>query len=239
MNALVQAVQGTGIPVILAMTGFVLILLPLAGNFKGKVPLSRRLQKTLGFVGFALLGAGIALIITLPPVENPTAVSGLDTVPALPRQVAHPFSEEDLAFLKQRVASLQQEAILALDEGRYVEAELATHRAELLLEDALSRSTGNTEILYESGCLHRNLALVCQRLALEEQSEENLALAERSFRLAVSFDNDDPDAWKNLGGIYILNNDLERAEGCMRRALALDPEYEAAQNNLTWILAHQ
>jgi tetratricopeptide (TPR) repeat protein len=221
------------------MTGFVLILLPLAGNFRGKVPLSRRLQKTLGFVGFVLLGVGMTLIITLPPEENLTALSGLERAADTSHQIAHPFSEEDLDLLKQRVAGLQQEAIFALDAGHYVEAELATHRAELLLKDALSRSTGNTDILYQSGCLHRNLALVCQHLALEEQREENLALAERSFRLAVSFDSNDPGAWKNLGNVYILRDELDKAEGCMRRAIEIDPGYQAAQDNLAWILAHQ
>lgn len=239
MNALVTAVQETGIPVILAMTGFLLILLPLAGNFKGKVPLSRRLQKTLGFVGFVLLGIGMTLIITLPPEENLGAVADLEMTPSAPRRIADPFDEEDLDLLKQKVANLQKNAILALDAGHYVEAELAIHRAELLLQDALSRSTGNTDILYQSGCLHRNLALVCQRLALEEQRDDNLDLAERSFRLAVSFNNNDPDAWKNLGDIYILREDMQRAEGCMRRAIAIDPQYQAAQDNLAWILAHK
>jgi tetratricopeptide (TPR) repeat protein len=235
----VNVLQGTRIPFVFVVVGVVLILFPFAGNFSGKIPLTRTWQKLAGFAGFVLLTGGLWLLIAPAADKSQIAGNPAAELPAGQYELADPFSEEELKLLKEEVAYLQKAAIDALEAGRLGEADIALIEAEALISAALSRSPDDSAILYQNGCLHRNVATVYQRLAMGPQVEQNLGHAERAFRLIVSFHSDDPCAWKNLGDIYILRDDLDRAEACVRKALELDPGYEAARDDLTWILAHQ
>jgi len=227
------------IPIILLIAGILLLALPFAGKFKGKLPVSKSWQKLAGFTGFVLLGIGLCLV-AVSPMENAQGVrQGASRSITVQYELADPFGLDDLHNLKKDVAYLQMEALDALDEGHLLEAELAIIEAEDLIDYALSQSPGDSAVLNQDGCLHRNLATVYQRLSLNNQEEHNLGHAERSFRLMISFDSENADAWKSLGDVHILRDDLDRAEECVRKALDLNPDYEAARKDLTWILAHQ
>ena len=236
---LIDNAQGTRIPCIFVLAGVVLILFPFAGDFKGRIVISRSWQKLAGILGFLLLASGLFMVFAVPADNAPDQSEPLAAGGAAPRVIADPFGADDLNVLKEDIAYLQIKAINALHEGRLQDADNALLEAEALINYALNRSPDDRAILNQAGCLHRNVALVYERFALDEQVAENLSDAAHSFRLMISFDYQDASAWKSLGDVYILRDELDQAESCVRTAMELDPDYEAAQHDLTWILEHR
>ncbi len=193
-------------------------------------------RKRIGLVIFMLLTLVAFQLIFLHEDDPEIAVGPLPSVPAAAPKIADPFDEEDLQALKQEVAQLQKQAVVALKEGHLTRADLAMQEADELIHDALDRAPGDIEVLQQEGCLHRNIAAAYQQAAMNNQVEQNLSEAEHAFRLIISFDYDNANAWKNLGDLYILRNELDQAEECVRKAIELNPDHQAARNDLAWIL---
>ena len=198
-----------------------------------------RWQKLIGLISFLLLAFVMWLVVATPSDNDQIAFTPLSSTRADPLRIADPFDEDDLERLKKDVAYLQKEAVDALGAGHLTKADLAMQEADALIHFALTRSPGDLQLLDQDGCLHRNIAAAYQRASMNNQVEENLGDAERSFRLIISFDQDNSRAWKSLGDIYIMRNELDRAEQCVRKAIELDPQYKAARNDLIWILEQQ
>lgn len=197
--------------------------------------LSKR-QRLIGLLIFVLLALAISLVIIPHEDTNQIALDPASRVPAAPLKIADPFDDDDLRVLKQEVALLQRQAVVALEEGHLTRANLAMQEADELIHAALKQTPGDIEVLHQEGCLHRNIAAAYQQVAMQNQADQNLSEAEHAFRLIISFDYDNANAWKSLGDLYSLRSELDLAEQCVRKAIELDPDYQAAQNDLAWIL---
>jgi tetratricopeptide (TPR) repeat protein len=196
-------------------------------------------QKLIGFFIFVLLALAVSLFIFPRQDTTQIAVDPASRVPEVSGKIADPFDDDDLQALKQEVAQLQQQVVVALEAGNLTRADLAMQEADTLVHTALDRAPGDAAVLQQDGCLHRNIAAAYQRVAMHNQAERNLSHAEHAFRLIISFDYENANAWKSLGDLYILRNELNRAEQCVRKAIELDPDYQAARDDLAWILEQQ
>ncbi len=103
--------------------------------------------------------------------------------------------------------ALAEEAFQHLDNDQY-------EKAIPLLEKALAKSSASysDELLY-----------TCIGNAQNELGQLDQAI--KSHEKALSINPDFHEAWVNLGIVYRLTNEYEKAEECYKRALKLEPEY--------------
>jgi len=71
------------------------------------------------------------------------------------------------------------------------------------------------------------------------KTQEKLEAAAQSYRDALAFKRDDPDAHNNLGAVLYALGRVEEAVNHYRAAIALDPSYVEAQLNLALALKAQ
>lgn len=168
---------------------------------------------------------------TLSPPEAPPVTSSNDAGNTPPPSKGN----LNLSDVKQQVASLEQTGLAALAERRLAEADIALQQAEELLANALQHAPNDTNLLNLNGYLHKNWAMQYQRLSMQKQSEEQLIEAERAFKLVLDLNNKDPGALNGMGSVSLLRGDLKAAESYIRQALAVLPNYPAAQDDLAVI----
>ena len=66
-----------------------------------------------------------------------------------------------------------------------------------------------------------------------------LGPAEASFKQVIAENPNDPEAYYNLGTLYLRSNSLEKARGWLEKTVELQPDYPEAWNNLGMISAQQ
>jgi Flp pilus assembly protein TadD/peroxiredoxin len=129
-------------------------------------------------------------------------------------------------------------------EGMIVKVYQGSLRPEKLLEDVRSIPSTATERLQKAlplgGALYQ---AAFQRndftygVALFQHGYLEQAAA--SFQQVVAAKPDNPDAYYNLGTLYLRRNDLEDARGYLEKTVKLKPDYPEAWNNLGMIAAQQ
>lgn len=124
------------------------------------------------------------------------------------------------------VTRLQNTGISALDTDPAT-ADRAFNQAELLVEKGLERAPEDLMYLNLKGYNAKNRAMLDPAHA-----DKQLAAAEQAFHSVLAHAPQDPSALNGLGSVAILRGELERAEGLIRRALAIEPDYPAARHDL-------
>ncbi|MBS0265040.1 MAG: tetratricopeptide repeat protein [Planctomycetes bacterium] len=81
-----------------------------------------------------------------------------------------------------------------------------------------------------------NNALIHHRLAVIASREERGEDAFRHFETARQLAPHNAQVLSDLGYAYYLRHDLDDAEACLKQAVAADPQYKAARNNLGIVL---
>src|SRR5689334_22759380 len=76
-------------------------------------------------------------------------------------------------------------------------------------------------------------------LALQYQQSGNLQQAEKIYRQIINADGRHFEAWSRLGDVCLRSGRLDDAVTCCRQALALNPDFTAAQHTLAQALRHQ
>ena len=71
---------------------------------------------------------------------------------------------------------------------------------------------------------------------MSEAADKHLDTAEKTFRIILTQNENDVNAWNGLGSVYWLRQKLDQAEKCMRKALEIDPEHSAAKQDLATLL---
>lgn len=237
-----KAIQGTNIPAILVVAGIIFILLAMAGGFTGQIQIPKQRQKWTGIIGTVLLLTGLGLFtVSLPaPANEAGSVAATkpsqDMQPTATTGTSPPTAESDGDQpLSVQIANLESTGLAALQEGDMAKADAALEKAEELLSDALDQAPDDTMLLNLKGYLHKNWALAYRRLEMDNRANEHLDDAERTFRIILTIDAQDPGALNGMGSVYILRGDLDLAEEYVRKALAIRPDYPAAQHDLELI----
>jgi tetratricopeptide (TPR) repeat protein len=189
----------------------------------------------------ALITAIVTLVGLVPEPFDP--FFGSDQGPLITPSSEEPTVQERVATrispesMKIEIVHLQEEALNALKAGRLAEADSKLQQAEDLIDDALSQWPADIDFLNLRGYHHKNFAIEYQRLSMDEKADEHLDIAEKSFRLILSLDEEDAGAWNGLGSVYILRCELDQAEEYIRIALDINPEYGPARRDLDRIPA--
>lgn len=56
--------------------------------------------------------------------------------------------------------------------------------------------------------------------------------AEQAFRQVIAMGDCLPQPWSNLGMCLVMQQRYDEAEGALKRALEIDPDYQLARHNL-------
>jgi hypothetical protein len=248
-----KAIQGTNIPAILVVAGIIFILLAMAGGFTGQIQIPKQRQKWTGIVGTVLLLTGLGLFTVSLPAPANEAERVAETKPPQDMQLtattgtSPPTVEADGDGsqatvpldadqpLSVQIANLESTGLAALQEGDMAKADASLEKAEELLSDALDQAPDDTMLLNLKGYLHKNWAIAYRRLEMDNRANEHLDNAEKTFRIILTIDAEDPGALNGMGSVYIMRGDLDLAEEYVRQALAIRPDYPAAQNDLELI----
>jgi tetratricopeptide (TPR) repeat protein len=148
-------------------------------------------------------------------------------------------------YLFDRRRDLGVPTSLLLDkDGKIVKVYQGTVRPERVLEDVRSAPTTAAERMQKAlplgGALYQ---AAFQRndftygVALFQHGYLEQAAA--SFEQVVAAKPDDPEAYYNLGTLYLRRNELEQARGYLEKTVQLRPNYPEAWNNLGMIAAQQ
>ena len=89
------------------------------------------------------------------------------------------------------------------------------------------------------GYQHKNWALVYQRSNLKDKATEKLVSAEKDFKKVLDAEPKDPSALNGMGSVLITRGDFGQAEGYIRKALDIAPDYQAARHDLKIIESWQ
>jgi len=163
------------------------------------------------------------------------------------------FATEDVAgiynivyrYLFDRRRDLPIPVSFLLDkEGMIVKVYQGSLEPQRVLEDMHSIPTTATDrmqkalplggVLYQ-GAFQRND--FTYGIALFQHGYLEQAAA--SFQQVIATKPDDPEAYYNLGTLYLRRNELEQARGYLEQTVKLRPDYPEAWNNLGMIAAQQ
>jgi tetratricopeptide (TPR) repeat protein len=230
-----KTLQDTNISTILVVAGIIFILLAIAGGFSGKVKIPKQRQKWTGMLGAILLLAGLTLFVV--PTSEEGGNNDKHTTDDTPLEIDRPPPQpiEPSQPLSVQIGDLERMGREALEKGQIAKADAALQEAERLINDALRESPNDLTLLNLKGYLFKDWAYTYRMLSMENKAVENIDEAERIFRHALSIDADNASALNGLGSVYFMLGDLDQAEENVRKALAIDPNYEAAQHDLELI----
>ncbi len=139
-----------------------------------------------------------------------------------------------LEHLKGTINALQIRGFNELQAGELDTAFRTFQEAQQYLDQADTRAPEDITLLEMRGYMLKDWALVCQDLSKTDEADQHLKAAEAAFQ-AVLKRQPSASAYNGLGSVYILRGDLDRAEQEIRRALQLEPGYEAAKHDLALI----
>ncbi len=137
------------------------------------------------------------------------------------------------------VYHLQNETFVAIGEGRLAEADNLLQQTEDLIEDALKRWPDDTALRNLQGYHHKNVAIEYRALSMRDAADDHLHQAEKAFRLILMQDKNDASAWNGLGSVHAMRGELDKAEVYIQKALAIQPNYGAAKQDLAMIQAYK
>ena len=241
-----KTIQDTNISSILVVAGIIFILLAIAGGFSGKIKIPKQRQKWAGMFGAILLLAGITLFIVpvSEKVGNNDELTTANTPPEIDAPSPQPLEQsptnvktdpEPSQPLSVQIMSLQSIGLEALKKGQIAKADAALQKAERLISDALLESPKDLMLLNLKGYLFKNWAITYRSLSMDNKAVEQIDDAEKIFRIVLSIDADNASALNGLGSVYFMRGNLDRAEEYVRKALAINPNYKAAQHDLELI----
>lgn len=141
-----------------------------------------------------------------------------------------------LETIQNEIYRLQRETIDALKARRLSEADRKLEQTDDLIDDGLKQWPENLLLLNLKGYHHKNVAMEYQRLSMSESADEHLDIAEKTFRLILTQDENDANAWNGLGSVYMLRYKPDQAEAYIRKALEINPEHSGAKHDLAYII---
>ena len=106
---------------------------------------------------------------------------------------------------------------------------------ETLLTRALDKSPADSMLLNFKGYWHKNRAILYLMSNSVDKVNDELSDSERTFKAIIESEPTDPSALNGLGSVSILRGDLDRGEKYIVKALAIAPNYQAAQHDLQLI----
>jgi len=133
------------------------------------------------------------------------------------------------------VAKQQSKFMEALNSQDQATAEVALDRSEKELNRALAAMPNDLMVLNLKGYHHKNVAISYRQADLAEKVDGEIAKAEKTFLQVMQLEPKDASALNGLGSVAIMRNQLDRAEGFIRQALEVEPDYPAAQYDLKLI----
>lgn len=96
---------------------------------------------------------------------------------------------------------------------------------------ALNRKTEAIEAMEKALALKPDEPLFKNNLAIQYQSVGKFAESIELFEECLK-DKETAQLWENLGNVYTVMGDYEKAKECLQKAIALDPKYVPAQVHL-------
>jgi hypothetical protein len=154
---------------------------------------------------------------------------------------SHPTVEEIEADIDRRkpllrdLYELETATLAALQARDANRARALLQKEETILSKALEKSPADSMLLNFRGYWHKNRAILYRELKSHDKANDELRDSERTFKAVIEKDPADPSALNGLGSVSILRGDLDRGEKYVTKALAIEPNYEAAKHDLQLI----
>jgi tetratricopeptide (TPR) repeat protein len=154
-------------------------------------------------------------------------------------------SMSELEQLRAEVEGKVQEVAAVADSFqnklKLLEADIANQLKEVRsdvsgIEERVDQKLTIVAVLSQQGYDYKNKAAVALREGKDDEANDLLNKAEKSFQRILDINPKDPGALNGLGSVYFYRGDLDRAEAYVRKALEILPEYEEAQHDLQVIL---
>ncbi len=133
------------------------------------------------------------------------------------------------------VSKLQSETLKAFSTRDLAKVDRTLEQSEELIAEGLEKAPRDLMLLNLKGYHHKNLAIKYRDAEMGDKKDEQLKAAEETFQEILSNEADNPSALNGLGSVFILRNDLDRAEEYVRKALETAPDYPAAKHDLELI----
>jgi len=148
------------------------------------------------------------------------------------------------AWVAEREPTLREiseiEAVwrMALNEENMETADEVLHRADIVLDEALTRHPEDLLLLNLRGYQHSNRAETLERMGRTEEAAGELDRAEETFQVIRDRRPTDPSAASGLHRIEILRNRPDLVEEDIHQMLEAEPEHPVARRNLEMIERH-
>jgi tetratricopeptide (TPR) repeat protein len=151
------------------------------------------------------------------------------------RELLHGTAPTKPAEIHDELAIEQERYFALLDESpaRALAVARATMRT---LNRVCPHYPQDADLQLTRGYGNKNIAMALQRLHRDDEAEQALDEADRTFRTTVRERPDDAGAWNGLGSVAALRGRLKQALRYVDKALALAPDYPAALHDRAQLL---